>query len=616
MAINDIINESWQGHSHGEVEDALKSILQQILTSLEQPIANNSVGINALTQALRDLINNAVPNTRTINGKRLNNDVTLKTSDLDNDSGFITEDDLPEGSTVDGELDENSDNAVSNAAVCGGLAEKVDKETGKGLSTNDFTTALKNKLNSLPTAAELEQALANAGSGAVSVTTNEDGTFIIHVGETDYTINLNHTHENMAKLIVVDDEEDLPAQLAADTIYGVSDGEEISVVYIGGLPFYGGGGGGGSTSPVLREPAANSTINVGTNTGSGASKSITVKGKNLTQDLTLELTGSGFAFDSTQATGVTVVSTTELTVSAAAANQTGGVAVVVKYTGTTVNATGQLEISSTGEINVACTLTASYEIPDQSYNEAEAKAAFQDSTLNNKWLKADASAVGSAPAYTNDGQGAQGCYVLKIPLAGVAVLRYPVFKTSSGFGSVVCDANGNVVWGFANDTCNDGVMNTVHIASIEGASYALIQLYNVVTNYTIEISGDFNYGLTTDKALVQSSALADAVGYCVSNGYSFLKNHTYKINAGFTQSPDSDNKFGLKFFGISGSGSGNFYSVDNNQDGNGIMSVSATSTDGYGKVTFKTSELDDCYIYDNTAGVYIFKGRNVNTNNS
>lgn len=41
-----------------------------------------------------------VPVTRTVNGKALSSDVSLKTSDLTNDSGFITIADVPEGSTA------------------------------------------------------------------------------------------------------------------------------------------------------------------------------------------------------------------------------------------------------------------------------------------------------------------------------------------------------------------------------------------------------------------------------------------------------------------------------------------------------------------------------------
>lgn len=49
-----------------------------------------------------------------------------------------------------------STNLVKSGGVKTALDGKVDKETGKGLSTEDFTTAEKNKLDALPTNSELE----------------------------------------------------------------------------------------------------------------------------------------------------------------------------------------------------------------------------------------------------------------------------------------------------------------------------------------------------------------------------------------------------------------------------------------------------------------------------
>ena len=55
------------------------------------------------------------------------------------------------------------------------LGNKVDKESGKGLSTNDFTTALKNKLDALPTAAQLATQISTAITTALAdyVTTSD-----------------------------------------------------------------------------------------------------------------------------------------------------------------------------------------------------------------------------------------------------------------------------------------------------------------------------------------------------------------------------------------------------------------------------------------------------------
>ncbi len=55
---------------------------------------------------------------------------------------------------VDSTLSSTSTNPVQNKAVNAALANKVDKVSGKGLSTNDFTTAYKNKLDGVKAGAE------------------------------------------------------------------------------------------------------------------------------------------------------------------------------------------------------------------------------------------------------------------------------------------------------------------------------------------------------------------------------------------------------------------------------------------------------------------------------
>ena len=99
-------------------------------------------------------------------------------------------------------------------------------------------------------------------------------------------------------------------------------------------------------TPVLITPEDGSTVNVGTNEGSGVSTTITVSGENLTQDLTVSVTGDGFSVSPT-------------TISAADANA-GTATVTITYTGTDPNATGTLTISS-GEVSSTVNLTASYD---------------------------------------------------------------------------------------------------------------------------------------------------------------------------------------------------------------------------------------------------------------
>ena len=77
-----------------------------------------------------------------------------KTSELTNDSGFITIDDVPEGvspSTTTPKMDGTAATGTETAYARGDHVHpsdstKVDKVSGKGLSTNDYTTAEKNKL--------------------------------------------------------------------------------------------------------------------------------------------------------------------------------------------------------------------------------------------------------------------------------------------------------------------------------------------------------------------------------------------------------------------------------------------------------------------------------------
>lgn len=57
--------------------------------------------------------------------------------------------------SVDNALSTTSENPVQNKVINTALSGKVDAVSGKGLSTNDFTTALKNKLNGIATGAEV-----------------------------------------------------------------------------------------------------------------------------------------------------------------------------------------------------------------------------------------------------------------------------------------------------------------------------------------------------------------------------------------------------------------------------------------------------------------------------
>lgn len=191
----------------------------------------------------------------------------------------------------------------------------------------------------------LADAIAAAGTGAVTVTTNQDGTFVIHVGETDYTINLNHTHEGMVKLEKYT-EATMPQTKDDDIIYvqvdDVTTPQAIEALYIFGLEFTGGGAATGT--PAIYTTPGGSTLNLGQNDGTGASGTITVKGRNLTGDLTVAVAAnSGLSLTYGSQTGSSV------TIDQADAETAAGAVVTVSYSGSgALDLTDGLNISGGG----------------------------------------------------------------------------------------------------------------------------------------------------------------------------------------------------------------------------------------------------------------------------
>lgn len=184
------------------------------------------------------------------------------------------------------------------------------------------------------------QDLGALEAAGVSVTTAEDGTFTIHAGGNDYTVNLNHSHPNMCKLVVCE-ESGLPSTLAKDTIYAqVNDADnptEIEVLYIAGIEFAGGGVPAGT--PAITKPSG-ATLNLGENSGSGVSKTIEIKGRDLTGDLTVTVgTGLTISYGQTlDGSSVTIP----------LANALAGAMVTISYSGSGALDDGSLVISGGG----------------------------------------------------------------------------------------------------------------------------------------------------------------------------------------------------------------------------------------------------------------------------
>ena len=147
--------------------DAAGSSLGLIKSGGDLTIENGIATVNAL--------NDKVPNTRTINGKTLSSNIILSASDVEADpkgsaDSALTEAKLYIDTQIDSLVGEGASETldtigeISKAieehkdvtdALNSAIGNKVDKETGKGLSTNDYTTAEKQKLAGIANGAEV-----------------------------------------------------------------------------------------------------------------------------------------------------------------------------------------------------------------------------------------------------------------------------------------------------------------------------------------------------------------------------------------------------------------------------------------------------------------------------
>jgi hypothetical protein len=135
--------------------------VQSAINELENEKANKSTTLNGYG------ITNAYTKTETntlLNNKANISDIPSKTSDLINDSDFVSDSNYVH---TDNNYTTTDKNIVGN--VTSNLANKVDKVSGKGLSTNDFTTAYMNKLSGIASGAEV-----NVQSDWSQTTTTDD----------------------------------------------------------------------------------------------------------------------------------------------------------------------------------------------------------------------------------------------------------------------------------------------------------------------------------------------------------------------------------------------------------------------------------------------------------
>ena len=147
--VSDEISKINSNFDEVEADYAKKSELPTIPTKVSE-LTNDSgyVTSDAVPTKTSDLTNDS----NYVDQTQLNNAVNgitvpTKVSDLTNDAGYITADDIPEVTVPTKTSDLTNDSGfVTDTQVANSY---VEKETGKGLSTEDYTTAEKNKLADL-----------------------------------------------------------------------------------------------------------------------------------------------------------------------------------------------------------------------------------------------------------------------------------------------------------------------------------------------------------------------------------------------------------------------------------------------------------------------------------
>ena len=220
---------------------ANKTIVDSALSSTSTNPIQNKV-INSKFDEIKASVDSKVPSTRTVNGKKLSSNITLNASDVgalpdttvipsikglatetyvDNKvSGLINSapealDTLNELATA---LGNDPNFATTIATQIGG---KVDKINGKGLSTNDYTTAEKNKLASIDESAEVNQnAFSNVIIGATTIAADNKTDSLTFVAGDNVTLTPDATND---KITIS----------ATDTTYGEA-GTNLGLVKSGG----------------------------------------------------------------------------------------------------------------------------------------------------------------------------------------------------------------------------------------------------------------------------------------------------------------------------------------------------------------------------------------------
>jgi len=243
-----------------------------------------------------------------------------------------------------------------------------------------------------------------------------------------------------------------------------------------------------------------STINIGTNTGSGVSKAITIKGSNLTRPVSLTMGAS-----------TSGLSVTPTSLSASQTMATSGATATISYSGTIASASGSLTISS-GAASVIVNLTASYQ--EQGVGEFTISPVLTDLyiTPENGWT------VESGGYWNGTIRLASGVTGKQIPQALIDI------QIIGTHGDVNYDANSG--W-LSIDNITSNITIVAQAESITGDGYAVTnRLLNMTSNGAASTDGTSDYTATVDpvNGAVSNNDLRVYIGDTRYTGFTFNNN--------------------------------------------------------------------------------------------
>jgi len=137
---------------------------------------------------------------------------------------------------IDSSITQNGANPVTGSAIYSALGTKVDKVNGKGLSTEDFTTAFKTKLTNIASGAEVNQNAINTlavkqGTTTTNVVANAKEATVTLIGGTNVTLTPDATNRTVT--ISAKDTTYATATTTADGLMGSAMVSKLNGVAVG-----------------------------------------------------------------------------------------------------------------------------------------------------------------------------------------------------------------------------------------------------------------------------------------------------------------------------------------------------------------------------------------------